>query len=102
MFYYGELQSGLCHPNIVKIYDFFETKRFIQAIILICYLITLINTLKYRFYCIVLELLNNGELFHFINERGPLSEKEARFVIKEIANGLKYLHDKHIVLENQT
>ena len=47
----------LDHPNVVKIYESYENEKF---------------------FWIVLELCNGGELFDAIAERGRFSEDEAR------------------------
>jgi calcium/calmodulin-dependent protein kinase I len=65
----------LNHPNIVKVYDFFEEPE--------------------RFY-VVLEFLAGGELFDRIVEKSVYNEKEARDVFVLVLNALKHCHDQNI------
>lgn len=51
-----KLHSSMDHPNIVRLYTFFEEKDYI---------------------CLVMEYLNGGTLFDYLNEVGSLSQKEA-------------------------
>lgn len=60
----------------MKLYEIFETEK--------------------KLY-MVLELVTGGELFDRIVAKGSYSEKEASFVIKEIAAALKYLHSIGVV-----
>lgn len=62
----------LHHPNIVQLYDFFsEPDRL----------------------CLVLELLDGGELFDRIVKRKAYNESVARDAIRNVLTGLKYMHD---------
>jgi len=45
---------------------------------------------------IVLELAQGGELFDFIANSGPFSEKVARFYFKQFLDGLDFCHQKGI------
>mmetsp|Transcript_4118 Transcript_4118/g.4768 ORF Transcript_4118/g.4768 Transcript_4118/m.4768 type:complete len:473 (+) Transcript_4118:374-1792(+) len=64
------------HPNIVTLYDIFITETELQ---------------------LVLELLQGGELFDRMVERGPYSEQEASYHIGRIGRALQYLHANGIV-----
>ena len=45
-------------------------------------------------YCLVLEYCNGGDLEGLIHRRGGyLKEIEARYVLKQIVNGLKAIHE---------
>lgn len=59
------------HPNIVTLYDIFITDTELQ---------------------LVLELLQGGELFDRMVEKGPYSEQEASYHIRQIGRALQYLH----------
>ena len=39
-----------------------------------------------------MELVNGGELFFRIVERGSYSERDAANIVRQIINGVKYLH----------
>ncbi len=60
------------HPNIVKLYDFKETRDY---------------------YYLTLELLEGGELFHQIVRLTYFSEDLSRHVILQVAEALKNLHE---------
>mmetsp|Transcript_71750 Transcript_71750/g.87973 ORF Transcript_71750/g.87973 Transcript_71750/m.87973 type:complete len:396 (+) Transcript_71750:67-1254(+) len=64
------------HPNIVVLYDIFEGKTKL---------------------CLVLSLLEGGELFDRIIERGHFSERDASNQFVQMLSALSYLHDKKIV-----
>ena len=64
---------GLDHPNIVKLVDFSESRQY---------------------YFIILELAQGGELFHQIVRLTYFSEDLSRWVIKQVAEALQYLHEE--------
>ncbi|CAH7666162.1 kinase-like domain-containing protein [Phakopsora pachyrhizi] len=68
--------KNLDHPNIVKLYDWFESKE--------------------KFY-LVFELASGGELFQRICDQGRFTEKDAIKVIRMTLSGLEYLHQNNIV-----
>ncbi|TRY90811.1 hypothetical protein DNTS_009692 [Danionella cerebrum] len=63
------------HPNIVTLHDVFENKTDVV---------------------LILELVSGGELFDFLAQKESLSEEEATQFIKQILEGLQYLHVKNI------
>ncbi len=71
-----KILSALNHPNVVRALDFFEEDKY--------------------FY-VVMEYLDGGELFDRIVKKTFYNEKEARDLVKVLLTAIKYLHDKHIV-----
>lgn len=65
------LQNFGNHPNIVNLYDMYETEEEVQ---------------------LVMELMLGGELFDMLDENGPYGEADAAKYLKSIASGLAYLH----------
>merc|ERR1712223_594872 len=63
------------HPNIAELIEYFEEEN--------------------HFY-LVFEKLNGGELLKQIERHGKFTETEASSVIRDLAKGLKFIHDKGI------
>ncbi|KAI9487572.1 MAG: kinase-like domain-containing protein [Benjaminiella poitrasii] len=63
----------LNHPSIVKLLGFIETKDY---------------------YFLILELMNGGEVFHQIVKLTYFSEDLARHCIRQVAEGIRYLHEE--------
>ncbi|XP_059385998.1 death-associated protein kinase 3-like isoform X2 [Carassius carassius] len=63
------------HPNIVTLHDVFENKTDVV---------------------LILELVSGGELFDFLAAKESLSEEEATQFIKQILEGVHYLHTRNI------
>eukprot|EP00484_Ammonia_sp_Unknown_P005734 CAMPEP_0197065672 /NCGR_PEP_ID=MMETSP1384-20130603/168635_1 /TAXON_ID=29189 /ORGANISM="Ammonia sp." /LENGTH=191 /DNA_ID=CAMNT_0042502595 /DNA_START=96 /DNA_END=668 /DNA_ORIENTATION=+ len=70
------IMRQISHPNIVKLYDIFDSRSKM---------------------CLVLDLLEGGELFDRIIEKGHFSEKDAALSFGQMVTALKYLHDRSIV-----
>eukprot|EP00347_Sterkiella_histriomuscorum_P014917 403359020 len=66
----------LDHPNIVKMYEFFEDEK--------------------RYY-IVTEICKGGELFDEIIARGKFTEKDAAILMKQVLSCVNYCHKNNIV-----
>ena len=64
----------LSHPNIVKVYEFFDT---------------------ILYYYIVTEYCKKGELFSYIKNR--YNEKQLAVLFYQVFSGLCYLHEKKII-----
>lgn len=83
----GQLESGslfqeinimrtLDHPNIVRVYEYFEDAR--------------------RIF-IVMELCKGGELFTQIVKRNHFSENQAAIIMKQLFSAVSYLHSRNII-----
>jgi serine/threonine protein kinase len=59
------------HPNILKLYDVYESKKHLH---------------------LVLELVTGGELFDQIVARGEYSEKDASNIVRQIVSAVAHLH----------
>jgi len=70
-----EIMKRVSHPNVLYLKEMFETPNQIS---------------------LVLELVAGGELFFKIVERGSYSEKDASAIVKQIAEGVRYLHSANI------
>jgi len=66
-----EIMKRVKHENILALREIFETT----------------NQLS-----LVMELVNGGELFFKIVEKGNYSEKDAAAIVSQIVDGVKYLH----------
>ncbi|CAD8100160.1 unnamed protein product [Paramecium primaurelia] len=71
-----KMLQKLDHPNIIKVFEFYQDERF--------------------FY-IVTELCTGGELFDKIRHEGSFSEKKAAEIMKQILSAINYCHDEKIV-----
>ena len=65
------------HPNIVGLYDSFETKKHISF---------------------VMELCQGGDLLSYVRKRRKLKEDNAKYLFKQLVEGLHYIHaSKYVV-----
>ncbi|OHT00103.1 Serine/threonine-protein kinase polo [Tritrichomonas foetus] len=71
-----EIQRKLHHPNILQSYDYFEDSK---------------NTY------IILELCPHQSIKDLLRKKGPQSEIETASILREVINGLIYLHDNRII-----
>ena len=71
-----EILRHLSHPNIMNIFEIFEDSK--------------------KYY-IITELLDGGELFEFITNQGSFIEMDAAMLMKQILQGVNYLHSLNIV-----
>nr|XP_019933307.2 serine/threonine-protein kinase PLK4 [Aedes albopictus] len=71
------IHSQLKHPSILELYTFFEDANYVY---------------------LVLELAENGELQRYLREtKKTFNEYEAASVLKQVVDGLLYLHSHHIL-----
>lgn len=67
------------HPNIIKLYEIFEDKKY---------------------YYIITEFLTGGELFEKITDEefySDFTEKDAANLMEQVFAGINYCHQKNIV-----
>ena len=62
-------QSG--HDNVVRLYDQFETQKHI---------------------CFAMELCQGGDLLSYVRKRRKLKEDNAKYLFKQLIEGLDYIH----------
>jgi calcium-dependent protein kinase len=63
------------HPNVLKLMEIFEDDKW---------------------FFMVMEYMQGGELFEKIVQRGRYSERDAASIFKQIVSGVEYLHNKGI------
>lgn len=76
--FYNEITilKDLDHPNIIKMYEFFEDRK--------------------RFY-IVTDICKGGELFEIIEEHGKFNEKDTCILMKSILGCVNYCHLNNVI-----
>jgi calcium-dependent protein kinase len=67
--------KSLDHPNIVKIYEYFQDKDYIY---------------------IVMELVRGKELYQYITEAAPLSENLSATIFRQVLAAVSYMHMRNI------
>ncbi|XP_030380889.1 phosphorylase b kinase gamma catalytic chain, skeletal muscle/heart isoform isoform X1 [Scaptodrosophila lebanonensis] len=70
------LRQVMGHPYIIDLQDVFESDAFVF---------------------LVFELCPKGELFDYLTSVVTLSEKKTRTIMRQIFEGVEYIHSKHIV-----
>ncbi|ORY04226.1 Pkinase-domain-containing protein [Basidiobolus meristosporus CBS 931.73] len=72
-----EIQWQLQHPSILELYDYSEDEDTVY---------------------LVMEICTGGELYRYLKERKrPLTESEARCVMRQLVDGLLYMHSNGIM-----
>jgi calcium-dependent protein kinase len=70
-----EVMKKLEHANVIKMFEVFETETELY---------------------IVMELCSGGELFDRIKSQGNYSEKDAAKVLRQMFEGIRYMHSKGV------
>lgn len=65
----------LHHPNIIKLYDVYLTGDKIY---------------------IIMELMEGGEIFDYVVQKGTLTEDEASRIVRKVTSALVYMHENNI------
>lgn len=71
-----EILKSLDHPNILKVFEYFEDAD--------------------RYY-IVMEFCKGGDVFDKLTKLGKFTESQAATVLKQLLGGLNYLHGRKII-----
>lgn len=66
----------LKHPGIIQLYDVYLTEQKIY---------------------IVMEVMEGGELFDYVVQKGTLTEEEASVIVRKVTSALVYMHAQGIV-----
>ena len=69
------LTMSLAHPQVVRVYDFYQTKKHVY---------------------VVMEFLRGGELLDAVMNLGHYSESNAATIMKQIFTGLVRVHEQNI------
>jgi len=70
-----DIMKKVTHPNVLQLEEVFETDEIIA---------------------LVMELVVGGELFYKIVEKGNYSEKDAANIVRQMCQGVEYLHGQGI------
>jgi len=70
-----DIMKKVQHRNVLRLIEIYETDMHLS---------------------LVMELVNGGELFYKIVDKGSYSEREARDIIRQLVEGVDYLHSKGI------
>ena len=70
-----DILRQLDHPNIIKLFEVFEDKKYIYFIMEVC---------------------EGGELFERITEKGAFNEDEAKDAFNQIMKAIQYMHHNKI------
>jgi len=71
-----EALRQLQHPGIIRLYDVYISDEKIY---------------------IVMEIMEGGELFDYVVQKGTLTEEEAAKIVRKVTSALVFMHDKNIV-----
>ncbi|XP_067226581.1 NUAK family SNF1-like kinase 1 [Chanodichthys erythropterus] len=71
-----EITASLTHPNIIRLYEVFESRERIVM---------------------VMEYASGGELYEYIQQKQRLTEEEARHFFRQITSAVHYCHKNGVV-----
>lgn len=71
-----QILRELKHPRIVNLHDVYKTRNWIF---------------------LVMELVRGGELFDQIVQNRTLNEVEAKYIFRQLLEGIGYMHSKHVI-----
>lgn len=71
-----QLMKTLNHSNVLKMYETFETDKYLM---------------------IVLEYISGGDLLSFLRKRIKVNEQVAKYIFKQLLEGLKYMHSQGVI-----
>jgi 5'-AMP-activated protein kinase catalytic alpha subunit len=66
----------LKHNNIVKLYETFETEKYLLLIV---------------------EYVGGGDLLSFVRKRNKLNEQTAKYIFRQIMEAIQYIHSRNVV-----
>lgn len=96
------IHKELDHPRIVKLYDYFslDTDTLVHSEILLqgfpsCVVLLEISHQVFCLprFCTVMEYCEGNDLDFYLKQHKLMSEKEARSIVMQIVNALKYLNE---------
>jgi len=70
-----DIMKKVNHRNVLRLIEIYETDQHLS---------------------LVMELVNGGELFYKIVDKGSYSERDARDIVRQLVEGVDYLHEKGI------
>jgi len=70
-----DIMARVQHRNVLRLFEIFDTPQQLS---------------------LVMELVNGGELFYKIVDKGSYSELEARDIVRQLVEGVDYLHNQGI------
>jgi len=70
-----DIMARVQHQNVLRLFEIFDTPTQLS---------------------LVMELVNGGELFYKIVDKGSYSEMEARDIVRQLVEGVDYLHQQKI------
>ncbi|KAJ0403392.1 hypothetical protein ATCC90586_005336 [Pythium insidiosum] len=94
-----EVLRQLDHPNIAKLEDSFENDTYMILVgnISDAHVLPLGFSLFVAFLVQIMELLEGGELFDTIIERGRLRESDAKHIAASVLSAMSYMHAQGVV-----